>query len=195
MPFIDTDLDGASNKARVLRWYKRPGDIIEEGDTICDVEIDFDPKEVFEDHELMPVRDAVRDDNIHFQTKHDDQDYEDSGEGDGSAEGDGAEGDSEDNNKNNNETNEDKTNEDKTNEGELKGYGGSTVGSSESIIFGMDCEDEGIMGDQFLKAFESGCTQEDYEKWEKGNNVICEILCYEEEGWREKYGNGGDKQE
>ncbi|GMI37542.1 hypothetical protein TrCOL_g7536 [Triparma columacea] len=131
-----------------------PGDVIEKDDTICDVEINFDPKEVFESHEMKPVVDAEG-----FL----DEEYDTGDDKDGS-------------------------------KGEKMGYGGSDVGSSESIVFGMDCEEEGVMGEHFLKSFEQGCTLEEYEKWEKGGNVICEIFCYEEDGWREKYGNhgGGD---
>eukprot|EP00520_Triparma_pacifica_P019819 CAMPEP_0118659606 /NCGR_PEP_ID=MMETSP0785-20121206/15207_1 /TAXON_ID=91992 /ORGANISM="Bolidomonas pacifica, Strain CCMP 1866" /LENGTH=125 /DNA_ID=CAMNT_0006552733 /DNA_START=35 /DNA_END=408 /DNA_ORIENTATION=+ len=118
MPMIDTDLDGAVDRARILRWYKKSGDVIEEGDTICDVEIDFDADAVFDE-----------------------------------------------------------------------AFEGTSIEGSESIVLGLDCEDEGVMGEQYLRSFEDGCTKEEYEEWLKAGNAICDVLVYEEENWREKYGN------
>jgi len=68
-----------------------------------------------------------------------------------------------------------------------------SVGETDSVVFGMDCEDEGIMGEKMVRSYEEGCTVEEYNDWRKSGTVICEVITYEEEeDWREKYGSVGE---
>ena len=79
-----------------------------------------------------------------------------------------------------------------TDESDYEGHEDGSESEPNSIVFGMDSDDAGIMGKIFVKGSEDA----GYDPAEvRGKKVICELLVYEEEGWKEKYGTSEPGQE